>query len=386
MKILIASDRYKEAPNGVELMVLTLSDALIQLGHDVRILSMSPSRESQKADDNAFLLPSFPVFLYPGYRQSLVRNHPYLEELKNWKPDIVHTHTEGSAARMARFIAKETGAPYIMTMHTDYVKYGLHSFSDTLFARAIATPLCAFFLRSARVVITPSQKAKEKLLSYHCKHPICVIPNGIRQECFHKDFTSEERRELLARYGIPEEKKVFVCVSRISPEKNIRELLKFFSEVIRKAPETHLMIAGDGPDMKKTRKYARKIGITENVTFTGMIDHDSELYKYYKSAIAFVSASTFETFGLTNLEALCCGLPLICRNDPCLEGMLTNGVNGFTFDTADEFVNAGLCLLQDSELQQKMAAVSTERAKLFNEKKYAQQNMKLYEKVLSQKS
>jgi glycosyltransferase involved in cell wall biosynthesis len=66
--------------------------------------------------------------------------------------------------------------------------------------------------------------------------------------------------------------------------------------------------------------------------------------------------------------------------------MLTNGVNGFTFDTADEFVNAGLCLLQDSELQQKMAAVSTERAKLFNEKKYAQQNMKLYEKVLSQKS
>ena len=79
----------------------------------------------------------------------------------------------------------------------------------------------------------------------------------------------------------------------------------------------------------------------------------------------FVSASTFETQGLTYLEAMACGLPLVCREDPVLQGVLENEENGYTYRSEREFVDHIRRILTDRELRQAMHAKALDKAKEF---------------------
>ena len=380
MKILLASDVYKYTMNGAASIVITLADALRGHGHDVKVITMSDSKKSFRQGDDYFI-SSYQTLLYPGFRQTFVRRHPYLEELKEWKPDVIHLHTEGSAAGFARDISKATGAPIIITMHTDYAQYAFHGLSKTPPVKGLFRILAAYFYRGADMMTTPSKKAEALLRSYRYNRPECVIPNGIKLERFQKDYTAEERKILFARYGIPDNGKTFVCVSRLSLEKNLREVLDFFSALIKKDDEVRLLIAGNGPDMKNLQAYAERLGISGHVVFAGRILQD-ELYRYYKSGIAFLSASTFEMHSLTYLEALACGIPLICRDDPCLDGVLDNGINGFTYRTENEFLESCLRLIADPALRDEFAAESLRRSEAFSDINCARQMVQLYKRVI----
>ena len=379
MKILLASDVYKYSMNGAAGVVINLADELRSLGHDVKVLTMSDSKDGfQKGDD--YYLPSYATPAYPDLRQSLVRRHPYIEEIKEWRPEVIHLHTEGSAARIARSIAKAVGAPIVMTMHTDYAKFAFHEYSEIALVKGLCTVLTAFFYHGAAAMTTPSKKAEELLKSYKYKNPVYVIPNGLKLERFQKDYLEGERAALFDHLHIPDNKKTFVCVSRLSAEKNIEELLDCFALLVQKEPDAHLLLVGDGPDMNNLVKRSEKNGLTKNVLFTGRMPQD-ELYRYYKAGIAFLSASTFEMNSLTYLEALACGLPLICRDDPCLEGVLDDGKNGFAYRTPEDFVEKCELLINDPDMQAEFARVSLERSEEYSDRNCALRMLKLYEFV-----
>ena len=105
MKILLVTDAYTHLTNGVAVVVATLYNTFRAKGHDVRVLTVSGDRSAHHEGD-VYYMPSFKVPLYPDVRMSLVHRHPFLTELKEWKPDIVHIHSEASASRMAKSIAK----------------------------------------------------------------------------------------------------------------------------------------------------------------------------------------------------------------------------------------------------------------------------------------
>lgn len=382
MKILLASDVYRYTMNGAAGVVMTLADTMRADGHEVKVLTMSTTNSAFRQGDD-YYLPSFSSPLYPDVRQTMIRNHPYIDEIKRWRPDIIHLHTEGSAARFARAIARSTGTPLVMTMHTDYAKYALHQFSAARFFRPSLLVLAAYFYRGATVATTPSEKAKDLLRSYNYKKPIYVVPNGIKQDRFRKDFLPEERRALFEQYKIEDNGKTFVCVSRLSAEKNIKELLNHFSALVKKDSEVHLLLVGDGPYMNSLIRHTERRGLSNHVTFTGRIPQE-ELYRYYKAGIAFLSASTFEMHSLTYLEAAVCGLPLICRDDPCLKGVLLHGENGFAFQEEKDFVESCLQLIADKELQKKMSEASLEISERYSDKNCARQMVKLYQRVAQQ--
>ena len=380
MKILLLSDVYKYNTNGVAGVVVMLASTLRTMGHDVKVLSLSTTRESFREGDD-YYLPSVPFPVYPEIRQSPVIIHPFIKEIKAWKPDIIHIHSEGSAARFGRSIARKTGAPLIMTVHTDYAKYVFRSHSEATILKLAAKPLASFFYRRADVVTTPSQKAKLLMQSYHFKKKISVVPNGIKLERFQKDFSGEERAEMFSRWEIPDNGKLFVIVSRLSKEKNIIEILDYFPSLIEQDPGVHLLVVGDGPDMQHLMRRAKEPDLDGHVIFTGRISQD-DLYRYYKSGIAFLSASTFEMHSLTYLEALACGLPLICRDDPCLLGVLKDGVNGYTYREKEEFVSHCAQLIQDKEVRDRMAAASLRKSSAFSCRAMAKNMVRLYERML----
>lgn len=382
MKILLVSDVYRYTTNGAAGVVVILADALRAEGHEVKVLSLSTTRESfREGDDYYFSSLPFPV--YPEIRQSIVIRHPYIEELKAWRPDVIHIHTEGSAARLGRIISRATHAPIVMTMHTDYAKFVFHDRSDARVLKWAGKPLTSFFYRGAKVVTTPSKKAKMLLLSYHFRKKVVVIPNGIKLDRFRRDYEEGEREELFAQWGIPDNGKLFVIISRLSLEKNIEEILEYFADVVHEDPEAYLLVVGDGPDMNHLQKYTGELGVEDHVVFTGRISQEV-LYRYYKAGTAFLSASTFEMHSLTYLEALACGLPLICRDDPCLAGVLQDGKNGFIYHTKEEFVDRCLTMIRDREGRDRMAQASLNRSEVFSDKALARRMVRLYRRITGQ--
>ena len=86
-------------------------------------------------------------------------------------------------------------------------------------------------------------------------------------------------------------------------------------------------------------KLAKKRNVSEHVIFTGMVA-PGEVHHYYQLGDVFVSASTSETQGLTYIEAAANGLPLLCRQDDCLDEVLREGENGYDYTNRDEFLEA----------------------------------------------
>ena len=210
---------------------------------------------------------------------------------------------------------------------------------------------------------------------------VTVIPNGISLETFQRELTPDEKAELFEQYEIPDDRFTLVSITRVSKEKNIMEILRYFHSLLRVDPEVQLVIVGDGPDRKRLQKYCESSGISEHVYFTGIIAPD-DVYRYYKMGDVFVSASTFEPQGMTYIEAMACGLPQVCRKDECLIDVIDNGENGFVYETEPEFTDAVSKLLLDSELREDMSSKALEKAESFSGTRFAERTVELYQKVL----
>lgn len=384
MKILLTTDSYTHMTNGVSLVVATLANAYREKGHDVRVLTISGDRKAHQ-DGTVYYMPSFEVPLYPDLRMSLVHRHPYIKEIRNWAPDVVHIHSEASTARIGKAIAKAVGAPVVMTWHTDYAKYLFHKHHSLGVVKLVAKRLMAIMYSRTTIITVPSYKAKNILDGYGLKHPNTVIPNGIMLERFYQDFTPEQRKALLKQHNIDENKKILIIISRLSAEKNISELIEFFPALVEKDPDLHLVIAGTGPDEKHLHNLTEKLGMSEHITFVGFVKPE-ETYRYYKLGVVFLSASTFEMHSLTYLEAMACGLPLICRNDPCLQDVLTDGFNGYIYNTQEEFTEKALKLLQNESLRKEMAKNSLQRSMEFSEDALADRMLNLYSEICEEYS
>ena len=113
----------------------------------------------------------------------------------------------------------------------------------------------------------------------------------------------------------------------MSYEKNIQAVLAALPSVLEEDDKVRLVVAGDGPYLPDLKSQAKKLGIQDKVVFTGMIA-PSETALYYKSADFFISASTSETQGLTYLEALASGTPIIAHGNPYLDNVITDQMFG----------------------------------------------------------
>ena len=380
MKILICSDAYLYQTNGVRNVVITLANGLKQLGHDVRVLAPANGRKSFKKDGDCFIR-SFPSFLYPDVRLCPVHSDPLIDELEQWKPDLIHVHTEADMARLAFKIAAATGAPVVITAHTDYATYAFKRFHETRPVRMTMKAFGKRFYRHAKAVVAPSEKARHFAQLQPAGDRVTVIPNGIRLERYQRPVSAEEKAELFRKYGLTDNGCTLVMVTRVSREKNIMEILHYFPALLRAVPQAQLFIAGDGPDRERLEAYCAHNGLLERVRFAGRIDPD-EVYRYYALGDVFVSASTFEVHSMTYLEAMACGLPLVCREDASLLHVLDDGENGIIYNTESGFVEAVSKILRDRTLREAMHKRALEKADEFSDRRFVERTVALYEKVL----
>lgn len=226
------------------------------------------------------------------------------------------------------------------------------------------------------------------------ENEIAVIPTGIDIKKFTGKENTGVTKALKLKYDIPEGKTVLLSLGRLGFEKRIDELLYGLKELIQKTgsemqlssdsidgemeaisqnagsrEDVLLLIVGGGPARESLENLAKNLEIQEHVRFTGMVSPE-EIADYYKLGDIFVCASTSETQGLTYIEAMASGLPLVCRKDSCLYGVLEESGNGYAYENLDTFAEEIERLIEQPALRVKMGGHSRNLAEHFGTRKF----------------
>ncbi len=380
-KVLITTDLYSTETNGVVTSVKNLYDELKQMGHDVRILTISENHHSHKDGDVYYIRSVSIEKVYPNVRMPITYRHRLIQELIDWKPDVVHSQCEFFSFQFASRISKITGAPIVHTYHTLYEQYAAsYLVSSKRLSSYLVRVLSRRRLKKVKTVIAPTQKVENTLQGYGMHNPISVVPSGISLDQHHQRLDPETRQQMRASLGISEENRVLLNLGRLGEEKNLEELLELFAMARKANHDLKFLIVGDGPARRELEKRAAKLGISGDVIFTGMVA-PSEVQKYYQLGDVFVSASTSETQGLTYIEAAANGLPLLCRQDDCLLDVLQEGENGYEYTSAEEFLQA-IDMVMDPAWRAGAAKRSEEIAASFDKKVFGEAVDNIYESVL----
>ncbi|MCI8860948.1 MAG: glycosyltransferase family 4 protein [Lachnospiraceae bacterium] len=378
MKILITTDLFRSTINGVVTSILNLEEELSRQGHEVRILTVSDTGKAYQ-EGNVWYLRSIPSGIYPGVRIPVPGDGAYRRELTEWMPDVVHSQCEFCTFSYGKQIAEDTGAVFIHTCHTLYEQYTKYIPMGKYLGTAAVAACMRWRLRPVNRIIAPTKKVERTFLSYGVQKKTAIIPTGIKLEAFTNPVSKEKLEKLREECGIRPGVRVALSLGRLGFEKQVDELLYGWKESEIPGEEAVLLIVGGGPAEASLRKLSEELGLSDKVCFYGMAE-PKMVPMFYQMADLFVCASTSETQGLTYVEALASGLPLVCRRDPCLAGVLEHGINGYSFRERGELGSYVKEVLFHKEKQQRMSARSRELAKAFGTEAFGRAVNDLYKK------
>ncbi|MBO5946120.1 MAG: glycosyltransferase, partial [Clostridia bacterium] len=295
------------------------------------------------------------------------RASKYMREIIEWRPDVIHSQCEYFSYGFAKRIARKTGAPIIHTYHTLYEDYVGYVVPFKRLGRwCVRHLITKARLKKAHTIIAPTEKVRVNLVD-RCKvkNNIAVIPSGICLDKHKIRLTPDQRREGRARFGFGDDNFVLINLGRLGTEKNIDEIVSYFSKVSGKYENARLLIVGGGPAADSLKKLAVDVGIADRVVFAGMVDPDT-VASYYQLGDLFVCASNSETQGLTYIEATANALPLLCRNDPCIDGVVIDGENGFRYETFEEYEGHLDYIINNAEWRESASKKSDEVSRLYD--------------------
>lgn len=337
LKVLITTDWYEPVVNGVVASVLTLKAQLERLGCDVRVLTLAEGLRSSSKDGVYRLASLNASIFYDHARISMLPNTKIRRELEEWRPDVIHSQCEFSTFLWARTIAKKLHIPIVHTYHTIYEDYTHYYSPSKTMGKKMISAFSKKFCGQVSAVITPTQKVETLLRGYGVTQPIHVIPTGLDLSRFspastaaHHSRSAQIRREL----NIPADHRVLVSICRLAKEKNLDEVLDHLAE--SRPERTTFVMVGDGPYRHELEQHVDRLGLRSMVRFAGFQD-PARVSVYYRMGDVFLSASLSETQGLTFIEAMACGIPLLCRRDDSLDGVIVDGVTGYQYNDGAEF-------------------------------------------------
>jgi len=387
MRIGIFTDTYPPFINGVSTSIQMLENALIKKGHKVFIVTVNPEDMTYKLDKNERVLriPGIPIGIY-DYRLTTLYPIKAVNIIKEWNLDIIHTHTEFGIGTFARVIGKQFDIPVVHTYHTmyeDYVHYITKGYFDGP-SKKIVEYLTKFYCdKTIEELIVPTKKTydlfKEK---YKYDRNVHIIPTGIEIERFYKEKIELNKiNNKKTELGITSDDVVVLFVGRVASEKNVEFLINNHSQLIKKNKNAKLFIVGDGPDLEKYKKLAKKQKIEENIIFTGKVPWN-DIPIYYNIADIFVTASNTETQGLTVIEAMAASVPVVALDDESFRNTVIDGLTGYLFKNKKEYINRMIELIGDKEKRLSMGNQGRINSETYSSKYFAERVLHVYKTAL----
>lgn len=378
-RVLLLTDSYRPTVNGVVASIDELRQGLLEAGHEVRVLTVGPTRRTT-FDGEVYRLPSLDAsHIYPHARLGRPVDRDLFADLVAWRPEVLHSHTEFVAFWWARRLAHRLGAPHVHTYHTLYADYTHYFFPHERTGRALCARFARGTLNRTDLVLAPTAKIEDLLRGYGVHAPVRVVPTGVDLARFAPGETSTDLRASLGLTpGVP----VVLSLGRLAAEKNLTEVVDLLATVTE---PWQLVVAGDGPLAGPLRRQVDRLGLTARVRFVGAVE-PARAPEFYRLADVFVSGSRSETQGLTYLEALACGVPVLCRDDSSVDGVVLDDVNGHRYRSAEEFTRTMDALLRDGQLRRRWSQGAVRTATGFGRATFAAAVGDAYDEALRRTS
>ena len=299
---------------------------LSKKGHEVHFITYSQPVRLELLGANVHFhevhVPNYPLFHYQPYELAL--SSKIVDMVKAHKIDVLHVHyaiPHAYAGYMAKKMLFEEGIelPIVTTLHgTDITLVGSHPFYKTA---------VTFSINKSDAVTSVSQSLKEDTQRlFNTKKNITVIPNFIDLDKY-KPTTKNCERDVLA---MPNER-VITHISNFRSVKRIPDVIHIFHAIQKEIP-SKLMMIGEGPEREKAEQLCAELNIENKVVFLG---NSNEVNKILCFSDLFLLPSETESFGLSALEAMASGVPVVSSNSGGLPEVNVNGVSGFLSPVGD---------------------------------------------------
>ncbi len=297
-----------------------LGIALARRGHEVHFISYEhPFRLPNFLPGVSFhevSIGNYPLFEYPPYDLALaVRMH---DVVLSQGLDLLHVHyaiPHATSAWIAKEMLREQGRrlPVVTTLHgTDITIVGQdHSYQA----------ITKFSIERSDRVTSVSQWLKDETISaFGCANDrVEVIPNFVDPAAFDRERADPALRQQLGG-GRP----ILMHISNFRAVKRVRDVVRIFAKVRAQVPCVLVMV-GDGPDRGAAEEEARALGVADDVRFPGKLDAVAPLLA---AADLYIFPSETESFGLSALEALASGVPVVASRVGGLPEVVHDGVTG----------------------------------------------------------
>lgn len=373
---------------GSGVVATELGIELAHRGHQVHFISYNmPMRLNMGFSDNISFhkveMASYPLFDFPLYSIALASK--IVEVAKFNGLDLVHAHyaiPHATSAYLAREIIKEEILNKKKNNKNIKIITTLHGTDITLTGLEISfLPTMKFSIQKSDGVTAVSEFLKTKTQSqYGINKDIRVIPNFINLNAY-KRIENESTVCLKERLS-PRGEKILVHTSNFRPLKRVDDAIRIFKIINEKIP-SKLLLIGDGPERSKCEYLAKDLGLIDNVKFYGEQESFIEILSV---ADLFLMPSQSESFGLSALEAMACGIPVISSNAGGLPELNHHGETGYIAEIGDvnKMADYALRLLEDPVKYKIFSENALERAsELFSAEKIIPMYEAYYEEILN---
>lgn len=284
--------------------------------------------------------------------------------------DVIHSHERAYAQD-------------ILTLHTfsfrgDVEKYSLLKRIDRIYL----SPRSALYLwlegkqmRTSRLVAVSDVILEDIRRNYPRAERVSVITPGVDTEWFHPSYVLQKREEERVRQEIPANETVILFVGSEFKRKGLDSLVPLIS------PGTRLIVVGKGERLGYYKSLARRRGTLERVYFRG---HSDDIRHYYAASDVVVLPSRSEAFGMSVLEGMACGLPVVTSPNAGVASLIDDGRDGFVCRSVEELSKL-LERLSDPALRTRIGLEARKKAERYSWDRTAEQYEELYFRIAEQR-
>lgn len=383
MNIGLFSDSFTPEISGVVSSIETLREELEKRGHHVYVFTTA--RPDAPVVPGVFRLPSMPFLFLKSLRFAIFYTPRAAKSVRKVKLDVIHTQTEFSLGLFGKLMALTLGIPVVHTYHTlykDYTHYVTKGHFNRI-SQEMVRLLTRTFCNDCRMVIAPTGKVSDLLKEYGIRRPIRIIPSGLKLERFTSVAgVPEERNRIRELLGIENDAPTLVYVGRLAKEKSIDMILEAMPAIVRELPRARLLVVGDGPDRALLQEQARQAGLEQVVLFAGSRPW-KDIPSCYGAGDVFVSASKTETQGLTVIEAMAAGVPVVVRDDPSFRSMVEHGTSGLLFNSMPELASQVVSVLKDASMAARLREGGSRMVRRYSAEAFGEAVESLYREAIA---
>jgi len=370
MNIVVLADSFPPYLSGVTTICVELARELLKRGNKVLIFTPDhpnkirpPGLESAKI----LYLSSFSTHV-PGLRICFPNTFKVVKEIRKFQADIIETEAPSFLGIDGIIASKVLKVPSVSVFHTllvsnKYLQIIFKTKSDLI--EKISWIYHRWFYNAGDMIFVWTKQMADLLTKNGIEKRKIEIMTPLFDYHNVKILRKDTVKKAKEKYSL--NKNVAVFLGRVSPEKRLDFLIQVWSQVVKVNKDCTLLIIGDGLYMSQLKRLVSYYKLEEYVRFTGLIEHEMLLSSGILSACdLFVSASISETFGLTGIEAMAHGIPVVLAKSQGLAEMVKDAGFVCQADDADCFKESILEIFDNLDLKRKMGKKARETSKNYS--------------------